>query len=122
MDFKTFKKKALKIKDLYSHLNQVKGENKWGLTEYTRAFIGDVGDLNKMIMAKQGYREWADRGHNLEAELIDCFWALFIIGNELNVDLERQSELWFSNMEKAIEEKLTLEEKRTQSKQQGIND
>ena len=51
-------------------------------------FLGDVGDLAKLVQGKAGVRERDDLDAALEHELADCLWSIFTLADCFGVDLE----------------------------------
>lgn len=90
MDLKKLTQKAKEIKEAYSIINKKKGNKKWSKAEYLQGFIGDVGDLSKLILAKNNYRKIPDFDKKIAHELSDCLWSILIIADELNLDLESE--------------------------------
>lgn len=90
MDLKKLTKKANEIKDAYIVLNKKEGRKKWSKSEYVQGFIGDVGDLSKLIMAKNNFRHIEDVDKKISHELSDCLWSILIIADELDIDLESE--------------------------------
>lgn len=110
MDFLTFKQKALEIQSSYNKLNKSKGEKKWQTSEYLAGLVGDVGDLSKLIMSKNGYRDFPDLDNNLKHELVDILWALFVIASELGIDINQEADQWFNIMNEKINLEITKNE------------
>lgn len=81
--------RAQQIRAKYDTLNEKDGHKKWGASEYTEGFVGDVGDLMKLVMAKEGKRRGEDIDAKLRHELSDCLWAVLIIASEYDIDLEQ---------------------------------
>lgn len=54
-----------------------------------QGFVGDVGDLMKLVMAKSGIRTIADTEHKLPHELADCLWSVLVLARLYDVDLEK---------------------------------
>lgn len=82
-------KRAQKIREKYDELNAKDGHKKWDGVDYTASFVGDVGDLMKLVMAKDGKRRGDDVDAKLQHELGDCLWSLLVIANHYNIDLEK---------------------------------
>lgn len=61
----------------------------WTNEEIALGFVGDVGDLAKLIVAQNGKRNIPDSKEKLAHELADCLWSLLVISNIHNIDLER---------------------------------
>ena len=51
-------------------------------------FLGDVGDLAKLVQGKAGIRERDDLDLALAHELADCLWSIFTLADCYDVDLE----------------------------------
>lgn len=81
--------RAEEIRVKYDRLNAQDGHGKWANIDYASGFVGDIGDLMKLIMAKEGKR----RGENVDAklahELGDCLWSLLVIAKAYDIDLEK---------------------------------
>lgn len=78
------------VKDAYRRRNAAAGLATWSATDYTMGLVGDVGDLAKLVLAKDGKRDrGADVSAELEHELSDCLWAVLAIADEYQVDLKR---------------------------------
>lgn len=89
MDLKDLTQKAREVKEAYAVLNKKKGQNSWGVSEYTQGFVGDDGDLVKLVMAKENYRGNKENIDNQIAhELSDCLWSILIIADELKINIE----------------------------------
>jgi NTP pyrophosphatase (non-canonical NTP hydrolase) len=50
-------------------------------------FVGDVGDLAKLVMAAEGARSDVGGREALEHELADCLWAVLVLAERFDVDL-----------------------------------
>ena len=92
MELQAFIEKANEIKSLYAAQNQ----KQWGVQEYTQGLVGDVGDLAKLVLTKEGYRNIEDVDAKLAHEVSDCLWSVLVIASELGIDLEKE---FFSNMD-----------------------
>ncbi|MEV4442439.1 MazG nucleotide pyrophosphohydrolase domain-containing protein [Streptomyces sp. NPDC049577] len=77
---------ALEIRDLYDALNR-RDHRVWRTDEFMLGFMGDIGDLAKLIMAEEGAREAAGGRAALEHELADCLWSVLILAHLYQVDL-----------------------------------
>lgn len=85
MEFSEIKKQALAIGAKY----RANGKD-WGAAEYTQGFMKDLGDLAKLVMIKNGYREGeGDIDEKLQHELADCLWSVIMIADKLDIDLEK---------------------------------
>ncbi|MFD5895194.1 MazG nucleotide pyrophosphohydrolase domain-containing protein [Streptomyces sp. NPDC060366] len=59
----------------------------WTREEFMLGFVGDVGDLAKLVMAEEGARPGGGRAA-LEHELADCLWSVLILAHRYGVDLD----------------------------------
>lgn len=69
MEFSELIKRA---KEINAKLAEREGSRAWGVSERAQGFVGDVGDLMKLVMAKNGYRKYEDLDKKLSHELGDC--------------------------------------------------
>jgi len=90
MEFKEIIIRANQIKDKYNALHKTQAEPEWGISEYTQGFVGDVGELMDLIMAKQGFKRASDLESKLKHELADCLYSICVIAHELDIDLEKE--------------------------------
>lgn len=103
MEFQELIKKAKQVRDQYSVLNRLEGYKTWSATEYAQGLVGDVGDLQKQLLAKKGF--WfTDKNvdDKLGRELADCLWGILAIADELDVDISGE----FSKTLKRLEGKI----------------
>lgn len=87
-DLIDLQKRAQEIRQKYDELNVKDGHTKWDGVDYAAGFVGDVGDLVKLVMAKDGKRRGEDIDKKLKHELGDCLWSLLVIANHYDVNLE----------------------------------
>jgi NTP pyrophosphatase (non-canonical NTP hydrolase) len=78
---------ARKVAAAYSAKNRAEGRNEWTLESFLAGFVGDVGDLSKLVMAKSGYRHIDAVDEKIAHELSDCLWSILVIADELSLDL-----------------------------------
>ena len=53
-------------------------------------FVGDVGDLSKIILAKHGLRDMEDVDEKLAHELSDCLWSILVLASKYSIDLPNE--------------------------------
>jgi NTP pyrophosphatase (non-canonical NTP hydrolase) len=87
-DFKLLQDKALYIKNFYNEKQKAKGAPLWTASDYMAGFVADMGELSELVMAKKGLRVVEDVDEKLTHELSDCLYSIFVIADELNVDIE----------------------------------
>ena len=88
MEFQKIINRAMEIRKKY----EVKEKQLYGLAwtseEIALGFVGDVGDLAKLIVAENGKRNIPDSKAKLEHELADCLWSVTVLAHQHGVDLE----------------------------------
>jgi NTP pyrophosphatase (non-canonical NTP hydrolase) len=90
MEFKELTQKALELRKKYEELEKKTCGREWTNTELMAAFMADIGQLSKLIMAKEGLRQdFEATDEKLAHELADCFWCILILANKLNINLEK---------------------------------
>lgn len=103
-DLATLTSKALGVRDHYNELQEKDGQKKWTVSERMSGFVGDVGALSKLIMAKKGLRRAPENiDIELSHELADCLWSIIVIADELGVDLEAEFDKTMDELNSRIE-------------------
>jgi len=90
MEFKELIQKAKEIKKKYALENKKLGRKRWRAADYYQGFVGDVGDLGKLIMARNNLRRYEDQDKKLAHELADCLWSILVLAEELGIDIEKE--------------------------------
>lgn len=90
MDFTDLKESALRLNELYEQLEMKMYGRAWTTEELMLGFVGDVGDLAKLIQAKAGVRKIDDCKAKLGHELSDCLWSIMVLANKCGIDLETE--------------------------------
>lgn len=83
---------ATQITATYAQKNQADGHKAWDVEQYMAGFVGDIGDLQKLVMAKVGYRHYDNVDEKLAHELSDCLWSILVIADRLGINLEQAYE------------------------------
>jgi NTP pyrophosphatase (non-canonical NTP hydrolase) len=102
MDLGTLQARAVTIAKLYDRYNVAAGREAWTTGDLALGFVGDVGDLAKLVMAVDGRREIADARDRLGHELADCLWSVLVLADRYSVDLVTE----FDHMTAGIEQHL----------------
>ena len=87
MSFSDLEKAALQLNELYEQLEVKRYGRVWTTQELALGFMGDVGDLAKLIQADAGVRTIDDVKAKLGHELSDCLWSIFVLANKCGIDL-----------------------------------
>lgn len=90
MNFSDLEKSALHLNALYEQLEVKRYGRIWSTEELALGFVGDVGDLAKLIQANAGIRDIDDCRAKLGHELSDCLWSIMVLANKCGIDLEAE--------------------------------
>ena len=105
MELAQLSARALEIREHFAAPERNHAGRPWTREEVMQGFVGDVGDLMKLVMAKSGIRTVPDADRKLAHELSDCLWSVLILARLYDVDLERE----FLRTMDGIEQKLRAE-------------
>jgi NTP pyrophosphatase (non-canonical NTP hydrolase) len=90
MDLVELTRRAVAVRARFSADATVQGRAPWSRAELAQGFVGDVGALMKLVMAKEGRRAGPpDLDAKLAHELADCLWSVLVLADAYAVDLER---------------------------------
>jgi len=90
MELEELEKLALRLNDLYEQLEIKRYGRVWSTEELALGFVGDVGDLAKLIQANAGIRTIDDCRTKLGHELSDCLWSIMVLASKCGIDLEAE--------------------------------
>lgn len=105
MNFNELQQSALQLNDLYEQLSIKLHGRAWTTEELALGFVGDIGDLAKLIQANAGIRHIDDCKARLAHELSDCLWSVLVLANNCGIDLEAE----FSKNMKGLMEHVSKE-------------
>jgi NTP pyrophosphatase (non-canonical NTP hydrolase) len=97
---------ALRVHDLYDELNLNDRGRVWTREEFMLGFVGDVGDLAKLVMAEEGARTFHGGRAALGHELADCLWSVLILAHKYDIDLAAEFSRTMAELEQAITRRL----------------
>lgn len=90
MELSALQQSALQLNELYEKLETKRYGRVWTTQELALGFVGDVGDLAKLIQANAGIRTIDDRQAKLGHELSDCLWSILVLAHKCGIDLEAE--------------------------------
>ena len=90
MKFAELEESALKLNGLYEELEVKLYGRCWSTEELALGFVGDIGDLAKLIQANAGIRNIDHFKSKLGHELADCLWSVIVLANKCGIDLEAE--------------------------------
>jgi NTP pyrophosphatase (non-canonical NTP hydrolase) len=79
---------AVRIRAQFATYEQSTYGREWSLSDLVAGLATDVGDLARLVAAKQGLRPApSDLQESLAHEIADCMWAVFVIADKVGVDV-----------------------------------
>ena len=103
MNFQDMIDRALAVRKLYKQKESQLSGAPWSSEDIALGFVGDVGDLAKLVMAEAGKRKIENSKEKLAHELSDCLWSVIVLAEVHHVNLEQA---FMETMEK-LEERLS---------------
>lgn len=88
MSIDELQERAMQVRVLFAEYEKRGGRAEWTTSDIMSGFVGDVGDLTKLVMAKEGRRDVPDVDQKVAHELADCLWSILVLAKKLDVDLE----------------------------------
>ncbi|MGG7508659.1 MazG nucleotide pyrophosphohydrolase domain-containing protein [Plantibacter sp. YIM 135249] len=88
MDFQEMTTRAREVRAQYAGLERARYGRAWTAEELMLGFVGDVGDLAKLVQGKAGVRTRNGLDEALAHELADCLWSVLSLADAHGVDLE----------------------------------
>lgn len=106
MELKSLQERALVIRQKYAEWERQQYGRSWTADEIVLGFMGDVGDLAKLIMAHKGIRNITNAEDKLAHELADCLWAIMVLADACTVDLEQAFLQTMNELEHSLDKRL----------------
>jgi NTP pyrophosphatase (non-canonical NTP hydrolase) len=88
MDLTEMQERARAVRARYADVERASYGRSWTTEELMLGFLGDVGDLAKLVQGKAGVRPREDLDEALAHELADCLWSVLTLADAYGVDLE----------------------------------
>jgi NTP pyrophosphatase (non-canonical NTP hydrolase) len=89
VDFEALIQRAVTVRQQYAELERKRYGRSWTNEEVVLGFVGDVGDLAKLVTAMGGVCSIPDARQQLAHELADCLWSVLVLSHLYDVDLEQ---------------------------------
>src|SRR6187549_1186240 len=90
MKYRELEESALKLNELYEKLEIKLYGRVWTTEDLALGFVGDIGDLAKLVQANAGIRKIDNYKSRLGHELSDCLWSVIVLANKCGIDLEAE--------------------------------
>ena len=104
MEFQNLINRALAIRKQYSEIEKQLYGSQWTSEEIALGFVGDVGDLAKLIIAENGKRNIPNSKEKLAHEISDCLWSIIVLADFHGISLEKEFMNTMDEIEKHIKE------------------
>jgi NTP pyrophosphatase (non-canonical NTP hydrolase) len=104
MEFQTIINRAIEIRKQYEAKEKQLYGSAWTSEEIALGFVGDVGDLAKLIVAENGKRNIPNSKEKLEHELADCLWSVIVLAQLHGINLENSFVNTMNELEKHLSE------------------
>lgn len=92
----------MRIKKLYSEYEEKKFGRKWNKEELFIGLVSDMGDLSRLVLAKDDIMKIKNLEEKIGHEISDCLWGILVLANEYGIDVEK---VFFQNM-KVLEKRI----------------
>ena len=90
MKYRELEASALKLNELYEQLEIKLYGRTWTTEDLALGFVGDIGDLAKLVQANAGIRKIDNFKSKLGHELSDCLWSVIVLAHKCGIDLEAE--------------------------------
>ncbi len=94
--------RALAVREKYQRFEKQQFGRNWSAQDLAQGLAGDVGDLQKIVMAKAGIRKISGVDQKLKHELADCLWSIIVLADKYEIDLEQAFHETMDKIEKKI--------------------
>jgi len=103
MELSQLTERAVGIQKKFARTESAAAGKVWGPAEVMQGMVGDMGDLAKLVLAKQGFRPIADLDAKLEHELADVLWSVLVLARMYHIDLDSAFERTMRQIERKLD-------------------
>jgi NTP pyrophosphatase (non-canonical NTP hydrolase) len=96
---------AMALRTRFDAAADAAGRPRWSKQDFMAGFVGDVGDLSKLVMAKEGVRAIPDLDRKLGHELADCLWSILVLARLYEVDLKSEFSTMLTKVTRELDAK-----------------
>jgi NTP pyrophosphatase (non-canonical NTP hydrolase) len=104
MEFEQMQQRARAVRSRYAEVEASTYGRSWTTEEVMLGFLGDVGDLAKLVQGKAGVRPREDLDEALAHELADCLWSVLTLADSYDVDLQGAFNATMDELEEILSE------------------
>lgn len=94
--------RSVAIREAYHKLEEANHGSRWSIEEDLLALSNDIGNLQRLVMTKQG-RYYDETPYRLESKLAENIWWLLELANRLDIDVEAEMEEFLSEKEELLD-------------------
>ena len=106
MQFSDLVNKAIGVRKVFEQYEKSVLGKTWSKENFAEGLVGDVGDLMKLVMAKEGLRKIKNVDEKLAHELSDCLWSIIVLAELYDIDLESSFIKTMDELEADIKSKI----------------
>ncbi|MDV7718342.1 MazG-like protein [Pediococcus ethanolidurans] len=99
MDLKELMERSTAIRNRYHEFERANHGSEWTIDEDLLALSNDIGNLNRLVMTKNG-RYYDETPYTLEQKLAENIWWLMELSDRLDVNIESELEKFLAEKEK----------------------
>lgn len=93
--------RCLAIRKAYRELEVKHHEKEWSIDEDLLALTNDIGNMNRLIMTKQG-RYYDETPYTLEHKIAENIWWLIELADRLDIDIRKEMETFLTQKEELL--------------------
>ncbi|WMJ90454.1 MazG-like protein [Anaerocolumna sp. MB42-C2] len=103
MDFSKIIERSIAIRKSYHKLEEQHHGKKWSVEEDALAFLTDAGLVGRLTMSQQGrWPKGNDTISELEHKISECIWWLVILGERMDIDINKSLDEFLTKLEKQL--------------------
>jgi NTP pyrophosphatase (non-canonical NTP hydrolase) len=87
MELQQMQESARQVRSRFADYERNRYGREWSPSEIMLGFVGDVGDLSKLVQGRNGIRSTPDLDAKLAHELADCLWSVLTLAEVYDIDL-----------------------------------
>ncbi|MCK3936141.1 MazG-like protein [Streptococcus suis] len=93
--------RCLAIRKAYKELELKHHDKEWSIEEDLLALTNDIGNMNRLVMTKQG-RYYDETPYTLEHKMAENIWWLIELADRLDIDIQKEMETFLAQKEELL--------------------
>ncbi|HFI0291866.1 TPA: MazG-like protein [Streptococcus suis] len=93
--------RCLAIRKAYRELELRHHDKEWSIEEDLLALTNDIGNMNRLVMTKQG-RYYDETPYTLEHKMAENIWWLIELADRLDIDIQKEMETFLAQKEELL--------------------